>query len=85
MNKLFFALLILAFFVFEVKSNWDDNIPPEILEKMPKFIIYLHDYGLWDTFLAMLREYDTDFVISWCMNYGTYEECKLFIEDYLDY
>ena len=86
MNKFFFALLILAFFVFEVKSDWDDYISPQMMEKIKKLIDYLKDNGLWDTLLSMLRSnYDDDYVIHWCTQYDTYAVCEALIDDYLDY
>ena len=85
MNKFFFALLILAFFVFEVKSDWDDYISPKMMEKINKLIKYLKDNGLWDTLLSMLRKYDDDYVIQWCTQYDTYAVCEALIDDYLDY
>jgi len=82
MNKFFFALLILALFVFEVKT---DYIPPELMKKVEKLIKYLKDNGLWDDLLNMLKRYDDDYVVHWCMKYDTYQVCEALIDDYLDY
>ena len=85
MNKFFFALLILAFFVFEVKSDHDDYIPPWMMEKINRLIDYLKRNGLWDDLLNMLRRYDDDYVVSWCMQYDSYSVCEALIDDYLGY
>ena len=82
MNKFFFALLILALFVFEVKT---DYIPPDLRKKVENLINYLKANGLWDQLLNMLRIYDDDYVVHWCMSYDTYQVCEALIDDYLDY
>ena len=78
MNKFFFTLLILAFFVFEVKSDYDDYISPQMMQKIQRLIQYFKDNKLWDEFLRMLGMYDDDYVIQWCTQYDTYA-VKLFI------
>jgi len=85
MNKFFFALLILAFFVFEVKSDYDDYISPQMMQKIQRLIQYFKDNKLWDEFLRMLGMYDDDYVIHWCMKYDTYAVCEALVDDYFDY
>ena len=85
MNKFFFALLFLAFLVFEVKSDWDDIISPEILEKINKLIHDFHDKELWNNLIHLLRNCGADTAIQWCSQFETYAVCEALIDDYLDY
>ena len=81
MNKFFFALLILALFFFEIKTeNYNSS---EMIEKIERLIKYLKDNDLWDELLRLWISYDSDYVVHWCMNYDTYQVCEALIEDYL--
>ena len=82
MNKFFFALLILALFVFEIKA---DYIPPALRKKVEDLIAYFKKIGKWDELIRMVQMYDDDYVVHWCMEYSTYQVCEALIDDYLDY
>ena len=43
------------------------------------------NYGKWDTLLSMLRKFDDDYIIQWCMEFDTYAKCEALFDDYLDY
>ena len=81
MNKFFFVFLIIALFVFEVKT---DSIPPPYLKtKIERLIEYLQENGLWVQLLRLV-DYSEEYAIKWCMNFETYEVCEALVDDYLD-
>ena len=70
--------MIYAFFAFELKSDWDDHISLQMMEK-------IKDNRQWDAFLSMLRKYDDDYLVQWYMLLDTYAVYEALIDDYLDY
>ena len=80
MNKLFSLLLILALFIFEVKT---DYITSYILKKIERLIKYLKENGLWVEFLRYV-DYSEEYAIHWCMQYESFDVCEALVDDYLD-
>ena len=80
MNKLFSLLLILALFVFEVKT---DVIPQPYKKKIERLIEYLKENGLWVDLLRYV-DYSEDYAIHWCMQYESFHVCEVLVDDYLD-
>ena len=70
--------MIYAFLAFELKSDWEDHISTQMMEK-------IKGNRQWDAFLAMLRKYDDHYLVQWCMQFHTYAVFEALIDDYLDY
>ena len=80
MNKFFFVFLIIALFVFEVKT---DSIPLYLKKKIERLIEYLQENGLWVELLRLV-DYSEEYATQWCMSFETYEVCDALVDDYLD-